>query len=236
MRTCTGPIEAKAATPYRGGMTLAKICGVTTPEAMRAAVQGRAAFVGVVAYPRSPRRVSPLRAAALLEQTGLALPEGRAIKVVAVTVDADDGLLAGIRDWIMPDYVQLHGSETPERADQVRALTGAGIIRALPVSTAADIDAALAWEDHVDHLMFDARPPEGSLLPGGVGASFDWSLLSGRRFARPWFLAGGLNPANVAGAVALSGAPMVDVSSGVESAPGVKDNGLIAAFLSAAAD
>lgn len=214
-------------------MTLAKICGVTTPEAMRAAVDGGAAFVGVVAYPRSPRLVSPLRAAALLEESGMAKREDRRVKIVAVTVNADDGLLAGIRDWIAPDYIQLHGAETLERAAQVRELTGAGIVRALPVSTPADLDAASAWEEVADHLLFDARPPEGSLLPGGVGARFDWSILSGRRFGKPWFLAGGLDADTVAEAVRISGAPMVDVSSGVESAPGVKEPVLVRAFLDA---
>ena len=153
--------------------------------------------------------------------------------MVAVTVDADDALLTGIALILKPDLIQLHGRETPARAARVRELTGAGIIRALTVSGSADIDAAAAWEPVVDHLMFDARPPSGAALPGGVGASFDWSLLAGRSFGKPWFLAGGLNPDNVAGAVAVTGAPMVDVSSGVESAPGVKDTGLIAAFLGA---
>lgn len=214
-------------------MTLAKICGVTTPDAMRAAVDGGAAFVGVVAYPRSPRLVSPLRAAALLEESGMAKHEDRRVKIVAVTVNADDGLLKGIRDWIAPDYIQLHGSETLERAAQARELTGAGIIRALPVSTPADLEAASAWEEAADHLLFDARPPEGALLPGGVGARFDWSILSGRRFSKPWFLAGGLDADNAAEAIRISGAPMVDVSSGVESAPGVKEPVLVRAFLDA---
>lgn len=214
-------------------MSLAKICGVTTPDAVRAAVDGGAAFIGVVAFPRSPRAVSPLRAAALLEETGLARREGRPVQVVAVTVDADDALLAAIRDWIAPDHIQLHGAETIERAAQARAITGAGIIKALAVSEAADLDAAAAWAEAADHLLFDARAPSGASRPGGYGAAFDWSLLAGRRFPRPWFLAGGLDPDNVAGAVAASGAPLVDVSSGVERAPGVKDPILIRAFLDA---
>jgi phosphoribosylanthranilate isomerase len=208
-------------------MIRAKICGLTTPDTLDAALSGGAAFVGAVVFPKSPRHIAPLHAATLFERA-----RSRA-KIVAVTVDADDVLLTEIALILKPDLIQLHGSETPERAAQVRTLTGAGIIRALPVRTAADIDAAAAWAPVVDHLMFDAKPPEGSALPGGVGASFDWPLLADRSFATPWFLAGGLTPANVAEAVRITGAPLVDVSSGVESAPGVKDPALIGAFLNA---
>ena len=178
-------------------------------------------------FPKSPRHLEPLHAATLFDRV-----RGRA-KVVAVTVDADDARLTEIALILKPDLIQLHGRETPERAMRVRELTGAGIIRALAVSSAADIEAAKVWEPVVDHLMFDARPPSGSALPGGVGASFDWTLLGGQTFRKPWFLAGGLTPDNVAQAVAVSGAPMVDVSSGVESAPGVKDIDRIKAFLRA---
>ena len=209
-------------------MTLVKICGLTTPETLDAALDGGAAFVGAVIYPKSPRHLEPLQAATLFDRA-----RGRA-KVVAVTVDADDARLTEIVLILKPDLIQLHGRETPERAARVRELTGAGIIRALAVSTAADIEAAAAWEPVGDHLMFDARPPQGATLPGGVGASFDWTLLAGRSFRKPWFLAGGLTPDNVAQAVAVTKAPMVDVSSGVESAAGVKDTVRIAAFLRAA--
>lgn len=209
-------------------MTDVKICGLTTPETLDAALDGGAAFVGAVVYPRSPRHLEPLHAATLFDRA-----RGRA-KVVAVTVDADDARLTEIALILKPDLIQLHGRETPERAKRVRELTGAGIIRALAVSTAADIEAAAAWEPVVDHLMFDARPPADATLPGGVGARFDWTLLAGRSFLKPWFLAGGLTPDNVAQALAVTGAPMVDVSSGVESAPGVKDTVRIAAFLRAA--
>ncbi len=209
-------------------MTLAKICGLTTPETLDAALAGGAAFVGAVVFPKSPRHLEPVHAATLFERA-----RNRA-RIVAVTVDADDALLTALALVLKPDLIQLHGSETPERARQVRTLTGAAIVKALPVRTAADLDAASDWGEVVDHLMFDARPPEGSDLPGGVGARFDWTLLAGRAFRRPWFLAGGLAPDNVADAVRISGAPMVDVSSGVETAPGVKDPGLIAAFLEAA--
>lgn len=209
-------------------MTGVKICGLTTPETLDAALAGGAAFVGAVMFSKSPRHIEPLHAATLFERA-----RGRA-KVVAVTVDADDALLTEIALILKPDLIQLHGSETLERAAAARRLTGAGIVRALPVRTAADIDAAAGWEDAADHLMFDARPPEGSALPGGVGTSFDWTLLKGRRFVRPWFLAGGLTPDNVGEAIRTTGAPLVDVSSGVESAPGVKDPARIAAFLEAA--
>lgn len=208
-------------------MTDVKICGLTTPETLDAALDGGAAFVGAVIFPKSPRHLEPLHAATLFDRA-----RGRA-KIVAVTVDADDARLTEIALILKPDLIQLHGRETPERALRVRELTGAGIIRALAVSTAADIAATAVWEPVVDHLMFDARPPAGADLPGGVGASFDWSLLAGRAFDKPWFLAGGLTPDNVARAVTISGAPMVDVSSGVESAPGAKDTARIAAFLRA---
>ena len=209
-------------------MTLTKICGLTTPETLDAALGGGAAFVGAVVFPKSPRHLELTHAATLFERA-----RGRA-RIVAVTVDADDMLLTQIALVLKPDLIQLHGAETPQRAAEARRLTRAGVIKAIAVRKAADIEAARAFEPVVDHLMFDAKPPEGSTLPGGVGAAFDWSLMAGRSFARPWFLAGGLNPGNVTQALAVTGAPMVDVSSGVESAPGVKDAGLIAAFLSAA--
>jgi len=208
-------------------MTSVKICGLTTPDTLDAALEHGAAFVGAVVFPKSPRHIDPLHAATLFERA-----RGRA-KIVAVTVDADDRLLTEISLILKPDLIQLHGHETPERAKQVRRLTGAGIIKALPVSTPADLQAADIWEGVADHLMFDARPPEGSELPGGMGARFDWSMMQGRTYRNRWFLAGGLNPQNAAQAAAISGAPLLDVSSGVESAPGVKDSARIAAFLDA---
>ncbi|SFS32314.1 phosphoribosylanthranilate isomerase [Brevundimonas viscosa] len=207
---------------------LTKICGLTTPGALDAALDGGADFVGAVSFPKSPRHLELIAAAALFERA-----RGRA-RVVAVTADADDALLTEIALILRPDLVQLHGSETPEQAARAGLLTGAGIIKALPVRTADDVASAAAFEPVVDWLMFDAKPPEGAALPGGVGAAFDWALLAGRAFARPWFLAGGLSPDNLAEAVRITGAPAVDVSSGVESAPGVKDPGRIAAFLEAA--
>ena len=209
-------------------MTYAKICGLTTPETLDAALAGGAAFVGAVVFPKSPRHLDPLHAATLFERA-----RGKA-KIVAVTVDADDVLLTEIALILKPDLIQLHGSETPARAEQVRMLTGAGIIKALPIRTDEDFAVAADWEPFADHLMFDAKPPEGSDLPGGVGARFDWTLLADRAFRRPWFVAGGLSPENVGDAIRISGAPAVDVTSGVETSPGVKDPALIAAFLEAA--
>jgi len=208
-------------------VTGVKICGLTTVETLDAALDGGAAFVGAVMFARSPRNIAPAGAATLFARA-----RGRA-RVVAVVVDPDDALLTEIAATLKPDLIQLHGHETPARAEQVRALTGAGIIKALPIRTHEDFAPAADWEPFVDHLMFDAMPIEGSMLPGGVGARFDWSLLADRAFRAPWFLAGGLNPGNAAQAATISGAPLLDVSSGVESAPGVKDAALIAAFLKA---
>ena len=208
-------------------MTGVKICGLTTPETLDVALDGSAQFVGAVVFAKSPRHMAPADAATLFARA-----RGRA-KIVAVVVDPDDALLADIAATLKPDFIQLHGSETPARAEHIRTLTGAGIIKALPIRTHEDFAPAVEWEPFVDHLMFDAKPVEGSVLPGGVGASFDWSLLADRAFRSPWFLAGGLNPDNVAEAIRISGAPLVDVSSGVETAPGVKDAARIAAFLEA---
>ncbi|WP_029414838.1 phosphoribosylanthranilate isomerase [Brevundimonas bacteroides] len=210
-------------------MTRVKICGLTTAYALDVALDHGAAFVGAVFFARSPRNLSPEDARPLFERA-----RGRAA-IVAVTVDAADDVLDRIGAHLRPDFVQLHGRETVARAAEVRRLTGAGIIKVLPVSTPADLDGAAEWEDRADHLMFDARPPEGSDLPGGVGASFEWAMMRGRTFRHDWFLAGGLTPQNAAKAAAISGAPLLDVSSGVESAPGVKDPARIAAFLKAVA-
>ena len=206
-------------------MTAIKICGLTTPETLDAALDAGADFVGAVVFPKSPRHIAPDRAARLFERA-----RGRA-KIVAVTVDADDALLDEIARTLKPDFIQLHGAETPVRAERARAVTGAGMIKALPIRRGDDFAAADEWDYHADHLMFDAKPPEGAVLPGGVGHRFDWTLLGDRVFRHPWVLAGGLDPDNVGEALRITGAPMVDVSSGVESAPGVKDAGRIAAFI-----
>ena len=209
-------------------MTLAKICGLSTPEAVAAALDGGAAYLGFVFFPASPREVDVARAARLAGPA-----RGRA-QVTALLVDPSAELLAEVVAGLAPDLIQLHGRESPERVAAVRETWGLPVVKALGVRQGADLDAAPAYEGVADHLMLDARAPEGASRPGGHGAEFDWTLLAGRRFARPWFLAGGLTAANVVEAVRVTGAPMVDVSSGVERAPGVKDPALIAAFLDAA--
>ena len=205
---------------------LVKICGLSTPDAVDAALEGGATHLGFVFFPRSPRDIDPLMAA---ELAGMA--RGKALSV-AVTVDPDDALLERLQAEVAPDFYQLHGRETPERIAEIRARTGAGVIKAMSVKTGSDLDETAAYEDVADHLMFDAAPSGDN--PGGAGASFDWGVLRGRSFAKPWFLAGGLSPKSVAAALRVTHAPGVDVSSGVESAPGVKDPALIAAFLRAA--
>lgn len=206
----------------------AKICGLSTPEAVRAAVDGGASHIGFVFFAKSPRDIAPEAAERLVAPARAA-----GVKIVAVTVDPDDVLLERLTATLKPDFIQLHGRETPARAREIAVRTGAGIIKALPVSQASDIDAAMAYETVVDHLMFDARPPADHPLPGGAGSRFDWTLVAGRRFERPWFLAGGLDPWNISEALRLSGARLADVSSGVERGPGLKDPALITAFLDA---
>jgi phosphoribosylanthranilate isomerase len=208
-------------------MAQSKICGLSTADAVAAALAGDASYIGLVFFQKSPRNVTAVDAARLA-----APARGRA-KVVAVTVDPTNADLDAIVQELRPDLIQLHGKESPARAAEVRARTGAGVVKALSISTADDFAAASAYDGAVDHLMFDAKAPAGADLPGGNGVGFDWSLMKGRRFQRPWFLAGGLDPWNVAEAVAASGAPLVDVSSGVERGPGLKDPDLIAAFLTA---
>jgi phosphoribosylanthranilate isomerase len=207
---------------------IAKICGLSTPETVRAAVDGGAGYVGFNFFPKSPRYVTPETAARLAEPA-----RAKGVKVVAVTVDPDDALLETLREVLKPDLIQLHGKETPSRAWEAALKVGGGAVKVISVSSARDLDEAARYEAVTEHLMFDAKTPPGAELPGGMGVRFDWTMLAGRRFARPWFLAGGLDPWNVAEAVAASGAPMVDVSSGVERGAGLKDPGLISAFLDA---
>ena len=204
-----------------------KICGLSTPEAVQAALTGKAAYLGFNFFPKSPRYVTAEVAARLAQPA-----RGRS-KVVAVVVDLDDAELDEIARILRPDLIQLHGKETPARAHAVAARTGADVIKVIAVSEAADLAFARDFDSAAQHLMFDAKPPKDAVLPGGNGVGFDWTLLAGRRFTRPWFLAGGLDPWNVAEAARMSGAPMVDVSSGVERGPGLKDPALITAFLDA---
>lgn len=204
-----------------------KICGLSTPETVSAALAGKAAFLGFNFFPKSPRCVTAEAA------ERLAAPARGPAQIVAVTVDPTDALVDEIARVLRPDLIQLHGKETPARAHAIAARSGAAVIKVISVSEAADIAAARVFDGAVAHLMFDAKPPKDSPLPGGVGARFDWTLLAGQRFQRPWFLAGGLDPWNVEEAIRLSGAPCVDVSSGVERGPGLKDPALITAFLDA---
>ena len=206
----------------------AKICGLSTPEAVSAALEGGAAFLGFMFFARSPRNIAPDAA------QRLAQPVRGAAKIVAVVVDPDDAEVDRIAAILKPDLIQLHGAETPTRARAIGERMGAGVIKVLPVAEAGDLAAAAGYETVVEHLMFETKPPKDAERPGGLGQPFDWTLMAGRRFQRPWLLAGGLNPWNLAEAVRLSGAPVVDVSSGVERGAGLKDPALIRAFLNAA--
>jgi phosphoribosylanthranilate isomerase len=209
-------------------MVLAKICGLSTPQGVRAALDGGAAYLGFAFFDKSPRNIDPETAARLAQPA-----RGTAAKVVALMVDPDDAAVDRVVRILRPDLIQLHGKETPARVREVASRAELGVIKALPVSDATDIDAARVFDDVAEHLMFDVKPPADADRPGGLGASFDWTLLAGRRFSRPHFLAGGLDPWNVGEAVRLSGAPLVDVSSGVERGAGLKDPALIEAFLEA---
>ena len=213
--------------------TSAKICGLSTPEAVRAAVEGGAAYLGFVFFDKSPRNLTPEAAGRLVDPVRAKGGRSGAVKTVAVTVDPDDALIDRLMATMKPDLIQAHGKETPSRIREIAARSGVGVIKALTVSSSADVEQARAFETVAEQFLFDARPVEGSALPGGTGARFDWTLLEGRRFSRPHFLAGGLDPWNVADAIRVSGAPLADVSSGVERGPGLKDPALITAFLDA---
>ncbi|MGE0045702.1 MAG: phosphoribosylanthranilate isomerase [Hyphomonadaceae bacterium] len=208
-------------------MPAAKICGLSDRSGLDAALAGGARYVGFVVFPKSPRHIDPAGAASLAAHA-----RGRA-ETVAVLVNPSDADLAALTP-LAPDWIQLHGHESPARVAEARRHARKGVIRALQVSAAADLDAARAYEPAADMLLFDAKAPAGADRPGGHGAAFDWRILAGRRFSRPWFLSGGLTPENVAEAARISHAPLVDVSSGVEAAPGLKDPARIAAFLAAA--
>ena len=208
-------------------MTTAKICGLKTPEAVKAALDGGASHLGFMFFDKSPRRID------VEDAERLAQAARWKADIVAVVVDPDDETLDRIVDGLKPHLIQLHGSESPARVAQIAQRCGRGVIKVLPVREATDLNAAAAYEDVAEHLMFDAKPPEGADRPGGLGTAFDWTILAGRRFKRPYFLAGGLDPWNVGEAVRQSGAALVDVSSGVERGAGLKDPGLIEAFLDA---
>lgn len=205
-----------------------KICGLTDAEAVAAAVEHGADMCGFVFFPASPRHLSPEQAEELLRD----LPSG--IDRVGVFVDPDTDYLDRVLAKARLDLLQLHGDETPERCRAISIYFGLPIIKAIKVSEKADLQKAKDYEDCVDWLMFDARPPKGADRPGGNAQSFDWTIMQGASFNRPWLLSGGLTVDNLSQAIKQSGATAVDVSSGVESAPGKKDPAKIRAFLQAA--
>lgn len=200
-----------------------KICGLTDAAALDAAIKARADYAGFVFFPPSPRNLSPRDAAPLSARA-----EGR-IGRVGLFVDAEDAAIAEALAAAPLDALQLHGKETPERAAQIKAQFGLPVWKALSVAAAADVAKAQAYAGAADLILFDAKTPKGT-LPGGMGLSFDWSLVANWKGPIAWGLAGGLTPDNVAEAARLTGTPLVDTSSGVESAPGVKDSERIAAF------
>jgi phosphoribosylanthranilate isomerase len=205
-----------------------KICGLKTLGDVQAVATAGAAYAGFNFFPKSPRSVTVDAARAL----ALAAPEG--LCKVALVVDADDATLDAIVDGVPLDMVQLHGHETPARVAEVKARYGLPVMKAIGVADEADLTQLLDYQLVADQILIDAKPPKDAVLPGGNGLTFDWRLLVGRKWLKPWMLAGGLTPDNVARAVQLTGARQVDVASGVESAPGVKDAARIAAFVEAA--
>ncbi len=205
-----------------------KICGLNDPRAVMAAVEGGADFVGVVFFPKSPRVVTPERAAELLA------PVPARIRRVGLLVDPTDALLERVLTRVRLDLLQVHGNETPARIERIRRDWGVPVMKAMGVGAARDLDNALAFAETADRLLFDAKPPKGADRPGGLALAFDWSLMAGRKWPIPWMLAGGLNARNVRAAIRASGARAVDVSSGVERAPGVKDPAKIKRFIRAA--
>ncbi|WP_395449091.1 phosphoribosylanthranilate isomerase [Aminobacter sp. UC22_36] len=204
-----------------------KICGLKTDEALTAALDNGASHVGFIFFAKSPRHVSP-EVAGRLRQAA----KGRA-QAVAVTVDADDAVLDEIVAKMAPDMLQLHGKETPEHVAEVKARYGLPVMKAFSIREAADFEAIAPYRDVADRLLFDAKPPAGSELPGGNGVSFDWRLLAGLDASVDYMLSGGLNAANIGDALRLANPPGIDISSGVESAPGVKDAALIENFFRA---
>jgi phosphoribosylanthranilate isomerase len=205
-----------------------KICGINSREAAEAVLRAGADFAGLVFFAASPRNLS------LEEGVSLAGRLRRRLKLAALVVDESDEKLAAIAHRVKPDFFQLHGKETPQRAAEIRKRFGIPLIKALPIRDGDDLALAGDYGDVADLFLFDAPVAQDATRPGGHGAAFGWRMLSGRSFARPWFLAGGLTPENVAGAIAVSGAGLVDVSSGVESAPGLKSESRIADFVAAA--
>ncbi len=208
-------------------MTLVKICGLKTPEDVAETVAAGANYLGFNFYPRSPRSVSVDKAIALCA----AVPPG--ICKVGLTVDMDDVSMTELMR-VPLDMLQLHGNETPERVIEVKEKYGLPVMKVIGIADESDVAKLDVYSDVADQIMVDAKPPRSGGLPGGNGLKFDWRLIANRRWSAPWMLAGGLNPENVAEAVALTGVKQVDVASGVESAPGDKDISKVKAFIAAA--
>lgn len=206
-----------------------KICGLSEPSQIAACATAGAAYVGFVFFPKSPRNLTFDRARALCVATPVGLAK------VALTVNATDEFLDALTAQVPLDMLQLHGAETPARVAEIKTRYGLPVMKALGVAEQSDLDAIDIYSPVADQLLIDAKPPKDADLPGGNGLAFDWRLLRDRKYwTRPWMLAGGLTPDNVGDAIRLTGARQVDVSSGVESAPGVKDPGMIADFIGAA--
>jgi phosphoribosylanthranilate isomerase len=204
---------------------LIKICGLSTPATLEAALAAGADMVGFVFFPPSPRNISLEQASQLSEVAG------KRAETVALVVDADDALLAAAITALKPRLLQLHGKESPARVAEIRARFGLPVMKALGISAAEDFDKVADYEEVCDRLLFDAKPPKDATRPGGNGLAFDWSLLRERQFRKPWMLSGGLTIESVEEAILATHAPGIDVSSGVESAPGVKDIALIETFM-----
>ncbi|PUB18607.1 phosphoribosylanthranilate isomerase [Yoonia sediminilitoris] len=205
-----------------------KICGLRDAAMVASAVQAGAAYVGLVFFPKSPRHVSIEEARSAVVD----VPPG--IAKVALVVDADDTSLDAIVGGVPLDMLQLHGAETPERVAEIKARYGLPVMKAVGVAGSEDMAQLDIYADVADQLLMDAKPPRNAALPGGNGLAFDWRLIAGRKWSVPWMLAGGLNVGNVAEAIERTGARQVDVSSGVESAPGVKDPQRMADFVASA--
>ena len=204
----------------------AKICGLSEPRTLDTAVRCGAGYVGFVFFPPSPRAVRPEQAAPLVRT----VPDH--VQSVGLFVDPDDALLERVLGEVPLDMLQLHGNEPVERVAEIKARTGLKVMKVLKIAEAEDFDPARRYEPVVDYLMFDAKPPKDATRPGGNARAFDWTLLRGRSWTKPWFLAGGLTADNVAGAVKMTGATLVDTSSGVEEAVGQKSAEKIIKFLS----
>ena len=205
-----------------------KSCGINSVESADAAVRAGADFAGLVFHPASPRNLAIDRANSLASHM-----HGR-IRIATLLADPDDDQIAIVIQAIAPDFLQLHGNETPNRVGQIRAKFRTPVIKAVPIGDASDLAHAASYADAADMFLFDARAPANAARPGGHGAAFDWQLLRGRNFSRPWLLAGGLSADNVARAITSSGAQGVDVSSGVETEAGVKSAQMISDFVAAA--